>query len=167
MIKKATLVTIVISALIINCNLSSIFPFQFDEFIQSEKRNNHNRSVSIPPGKYTFTVTDTLNRFDNKFPDISGGLHYKPSNSGRTFEVWFSPENDVAVIYDTAFANMDSLLGKTIFVKNDTLTYEIDDHFAGRTFTVRHEDKILRAEYTLNGSGLPIVWSEKGNLTLK
>jgi hypothetical protein len=159
--------TIVFSALIINCNLNSIFPFQFNEFIQSEIRNNHNRSVSIPPGKYTFTVTDTLNRFDNKFPDISGGLHYKPSNTGRSFDVWFSQKNDVVVIYDTASTNLDSLVGKTNYVKNDTLTYDIDDHFAGRTFTVRHEDKILKAEYILNGSGLPIVWSEKGSLTAK
>ncbi|HEX2957224.1 MAG TPA: hypothetical protein VHO70_10345 [Chitinispirillaceae bacterium] len=161
-----TFITIVISTMIFSCNLNSNFPLQFFEFTQKEKSNTPcNKNILIIPGKYTCTVTDTINRFDNKFPDISGGIHYKPGNNGRSFDVRFLPGNNVVVLYDSVFTNLDSLVGKTISVTKDTITYEIDDHFAGRTFSVWREDTTLRAEYTLNGSGLPIVWSEMGTLT--
>lgn len=111
-------------------------------------------------GSYMFTVTDTCVRpLDADFPsDTLSRNQYLPDSSGRSYCVRFSAQKD------TVFIKADSVIGVMDTATADKRIYVLTHLFAGGCFVVWFNLEPMRAEYTEYGSGLPIVWSERGTL---
>ena len=145
--------------------MKSVFSFFFVIFILSissckNDNSNNSKDDELCSGSYQFLITDTLQRPVNiQFPhDTLLAEHYIPDNSGRSFCVRFS------VAKDTVYLMNDSIIG-VIDVTNDvTHTYSLENTFAGGRFVVWYNMTPMSAEYTVYGSGLPVILSERGNL---
>ena len=79
---------------------------------------------------------------------------------------------DVEIVYnisisengDILLINFGDIIGELIN-ENDYLYYNITEGiFAGGRFVIRIVNNQFKAEYTIYGSGIPIIKSEKGNI---
>jgi hypothetical protein len=86
-------------------------------------------------------------------------IHYIPVNDSTRYEVAFSANIESVLIMP------DSVSGTLVKNTNEIKYYMISvDLFAGGRFMVWISQKKLNAEYTIYGSGVPIIQSERGYL---
>jgi hypothetical protein len=112
---------------------------------------------------YIFYVTKRSDHPQVQFPsDSLPESQYLPDSSGKYYSVRFS------------------LDGQQIFLKNDSIGGMKDSEtgimskynlqhgvFAGGRFIIWRNVQPLKSELTLYGSGVPILWSERGFLAKK
>jgi hypothetical protein len=80
-------------------------------------------------------------------------------NEEKTYTVYFSGDG-MTVTLDPG-----QLGGTRKEVLDNTVTYELTEGvFAGGRFIVWPDEDHFKAELTIYGSGVPIIWSERGNL---
>jgi hypothetical protein len=122
--------------------------------------NNDTAPCSCP---YIFTVTDTCQRpLDIGHPsDTLSAGNYAPDSSGRSYCVRFSAGQDTVVINGDLFTGIDSVTGVIDSTTLEYRAYYIETMTGGRFIWWMNSDP-MRAEYTLYGSGLPVIWSERG-----
>ena len=119
---------------------------------KEDKSTGNNSQIPPCAGEYVFTVTDTLKR------QSAAGGQYFPDSSGRSYCVRFYSGKDSVSLKG------DSVIGVLDTIRNDSLIYAIVNLFAGGRFIAWPDTAPSRAEYTVYGSGLPVVWSERGTL---
>jgi hypothetical protein len=136
--------------------------------VDKEPTKGDNENVKCP-GQYVFTITDTCKRpIKAGFPYDTLALdNYLPDSSGRYYCVEFSPAQDTVCIRADSVIGIiitDSVIGVLDTVTAEYREYFVETHGTGGRFIIWINTDPMRAEYTIYGSGLPIVWSERGIL---
>ena len=115
-------------------------------------------------GEWTFVVDRRWDGTtgDGKLPtDELGEGAYQPVADGATMAVTVAEDGAKVAIGDGELAGVRSSSD------GDSVLYELySGTFAGGRFVVWAVDGSLQAELTIYGSGLPIVQSERGGLSL-
>jgi hypothetical protein len=83
---------------------------------------------------------------------------YLPDSSGRSYGVRFS------AVEDSVFVKDDSVIGVRCVSGPEVREYALVSLFAGGEFIVWPDSVPVRAEYTVYGSGMPVLESERGVL---
>lgn len=127
-------------------------------------KNNHDTDLS---GSHSFIVTDICYDLPLYTDTLTAEL-YTPYEGERVYRVDFSQQSDSVTVYTNSYDSIlgvDTLAGIRIAETAESWCYSlIEGIITGGSFIVWHEPKPVRAEFTLNGSGLPIAWSERGDL---
>ena len=125
--------------------------------------NDDNIEFSLLNGNnYILKVDRVLNRPNVQFPrDCLQESDYIVTNEEISYDVIFSEDGQIVTI------EPGSVSGEKIIDREESKQYElVKGLFAGGRFVVwkNHED--FEAEYTIYGSGVPIIRSERGKLEL-
>jgi hypothetical protein len=112
------------------------------------------------------TIDRVANGPEVKFPgDSLSECDFTATDEDIHYEVTFS-ENGRIITIETAVT--DTVSGKRVNDGEAYKRYALDEGlFAGGRFIVWISNGILEAEYTVYGSGVPIIRSERGKLTGK
>ena len=123
----------------------------------------NNSSSSQNTGSYIFYVEKSVNNPNVQFPfDTIAEEQYGQDNTGKTYEIKFSSDEQRVSI------NHDSIQGTIITETNLKKSYNLNKGvFAGGRFVICPKDQPTEAELTIYGSGVPIIFSEKGKLVKK
>jgi hypothetical protein len=94
--------------------------------------------------------------------DILAETQYRPDSSGKFYSVRFSPDGQ------QVFIKNDSIVGMKDTENEQVKSYDlVNGTFAGGRFVVWPKAQPVEAELTIYGSGVPIIYSERGNFIKK
>lgn len=111
---------------------------------------------------FILKVDRVLNMPNVQFPhDSLQESDYIPTNEVINYDVKFSEDGQKITI------EPGSVIGEKISDGEESKLYEfVEGLFAGGRFVVWKNHKDFEAEYTIYGSGIPIIRSERGKLEL-
>jgi hypothetical protein len=148
---KSTVSLFVIAALFTGC--------------EEQARKNYNAEFSLlSENLFTLTIDRVANGPDVQFPaDSLTESDYTAIEDDIRYEVTFS-ENGQAVTIESL--ETGTVSGERINDGETSRRYELDGGlFAGGRFIIWISNGQFEAEYTVYGSGVPIIRSERGKLT--
>ena len=121
--------------------------------------------AQLTDGAWEFRVDRQGDLAGVQFPsDQLAESDYQPIEDGPTVTVAISEDGaEVAIEWTTAFERI-SATGTRKSVAANLISYDLGSLFAGGRFVVWREGAGLQAEFTMYGSGLPIVLSYRGSL---
>ena len=134
--------------------------------ISCEVSNQSDKNVaefSLLDGNEFVMEVDRISEMpDVQFPmDDLQKSDYRETNEGTVYNVSFSDDGKMVTI------EPGSIGGKKVIDGNESKFYEIDEgEFAGGRFVVWISNDSFEAELTVYGSGVPIVKSERGYLSI-
>ena len=150
MVKTNCIIILVLTLLVPACNKKA--PNESNEISSL----NFNRN-------YTFYVDRVADHPAVQFPmDTLAEEQYSPVNSGKSYEVKFSEDGEKVYI------DNDSLTGSLNSKTESKMSYNIiRGFFVGGRFVIWPKAQSITAELTEYGSGVPIIFSERGRLVRK
>lgn len=89
---------------------------------------------------------------------------YRPVEHGPTYRVVISEQGMQASVEGMRGTTQFAVTAKRTSIADDLAWYELTDAFAGGRFVVWRSETGLQGELTVYGSGLPIIFSERGAL---
>jgi len=121
-------------------------------------------SISSPDtNRYVLYVTRVSDHPRVQYPrDSLTEDQYRPDSSGRSYDVRFSAEGEQVHIQQDSIEGIK--VSETVHAKTYELTRGL---FAGGRFVVMRQALPVEAEFTIYGSGVPIISSERGPLIKK
>ncbi len=133
----------------------------FFTMCDKETYNNDTSEFSLLNGNnFILKIDRVLNHPDVQFPnDNLQESDYDDTSDDIYYDISFS-ENGQTVTIEPG-----SVRAKYINGSKESLIYELDEGvFSGGRFVIWINNNDFRVEYTIYGSGVPIVKSERGNL---
>lgn len=114
-------------------------------------------------GSYTFQVTRAAEHPDVQFPsDTLSEDMYELCDVERNYEILFSSDGNRISIQS------DSIAGQRSNQSNQYINFDlVKGLFAGGRFLIWLNEELIEAEFTIYGSGVPIIKSERGLLIKK
>ena len=127
---------------------------------ETQVQEAENPSLEHIAGYYTLHVTRIAEHPAVQFPSdtLTENLYHLDS-SGKKYQILFSPNGS------QIFIQRDSIIGYKSYHSNKLIKYDLVEGLdAGGRFIVWIYGKLLEAELTIYGSGVPILMSARGML---
>jgi hypothetical protein len=132
-------------------------------FVKCNKEENSDKSFSLLNGNtYTLEIDRILDRKDVMYPsEPFQESNFESVNNGDEYTIIFSNDGKSVTI------DPGSIKGNLMSNVGNKKQYELSEGlFAGGRFLVWEKDGNFEAEYTVYGSGVPILGSQRGKLVL-
>jgi hypothetical protein len=142
-------------------------------FAGCSQTNEIEEVQSLSTGEFTLSIDRVANPVSIsaiQFPaDELQEFHYIKLTEVKVYDVVFSENGQRVTISPNAIPN---ITGSMIGIREQSSSNKeyfnfISGTFAGGRFVVWNENKKLHCELTINGSGVPIILSERGILVNK
>jgi hypothetical protein len=118
-------------------------------------------------GNYILEVDRMARHPDVQFPhEPLVENDYEETYQGNQYEVRFSANGDIVTIEGEQISGeIEIVTGSIEIEEEDSTQYELHETgYGGGRFSVWIADGHLAAEYTIYGSGVPVIQSERGRL---
>lgn len=130
-------------------------------FTMCDKQTDDAPSIALLYGKtYILKIDKVSNLPDVQFPhDCLRESDYTATTDDIQYELTFSADGQTVTI------EPGTVVGNRISVSEDSVNYELGAGlFAGGRLKIWMNQNVLEAEYTIYGSGVPIIKSMRGVL---
>jgi hypothetical protein len=142
----------------------AIFAVLFTSCEEQENKKDVTKFSLLGEKTFIFKIDRVASGPNVQFPhDILQESDYTETNEGIQYEITFL-ENDRIVTIESS--GTGSVSGERSNDGEPSKCYELNEGlFAGGRFIIWISNDHFEAEYTLYGSGVPIIRSERGRLT--